>query len=204
MAKQITNLPLSAPFGTDIWKKPPSTNIRNAPTIPITTLPLPNFSRARLTFSATYIHQYDQAGLFLRFVPDTPTASTPSWLKAGLEFYDQVPRISFVGCDNYADWSVHDVHGASADGAKKRTVTVELVRQGDENGYALWAYELLLDGEGDVRGRYPLRECTWPLAGEEGKNVEIFAYAARPAKGEKGVDEGPLEVLFERVDVETR
>ena len=52
-----------------------------------------------LSFSAAYDALYDQAGLMVRFDPET-------WLKAGVEFTDGLQHLSVVVTRGASDWSV--------------------------------------------------------------------------------------------------
>lgn len=194
--QQVLKAPfkLAAPAGSDIWKKPPSTDDWSATTTlsHSTPLPLTSFNSARVSFKATWTEQFDQAGILLVLTPKGAPSDSPQrrWIKCGLEKFSGEPRISFVGCDRFADWSVHPV-GADATGP----VSVELRREKSPTGDALWAYELLSNGE-----RRPFRECTWLWHQEEGTDVRVAAYCCRPAKGQ-GI--GELEVEFLELDVVT-
>lgn len=53
---------------------------------------------AYLTFDGTYETLYDQAGLMLRM-------DETNWLKAGIEFSDDVPNMSVVVTRGTSDWS---------------------------------------------------------------------------------------------------
>lgn len=197
MATTVTDLHLEAPHDTDIWRKPPSHDVFNAPFKSVASFPLPDFKSVRITFSAAWEQQYDQAGILLQLTQQAdPTPSRQnSWIKAGLELYDSTPHISFVGCDRYADWSVHALHGKDP-----AHVTVELRRE----GFALWAYELVLDGKGEEVERWPVRECTWLWSEEEKTTVDVAAYCARPSKAPDGERAEPLKVHFEKVEVVTQ
>lgn len=79
--------------------------------------------------------------------------------------------------------------------------TVELRREGDENGVALWAYEVMLDENGDEVARHPFRECTWLWHKESEKQIRVAAYCARPANKP---ELGRLRVYFEELAVRTK
>lgn len=68
-------------------------------------------------------------------------------------------------------------------------VTVEVRREGDENGKGLWVY-WIQDEE-----RIPLREVAWFFADEEDWEIGVGAMACRPAKAEATNGES-LEVKF--------
>lgn len=96
-----------------------------------------------------------------------------------------------MGCDTWADWSLTP----AADAKDTRpTATIEARRERDELGKSLWVYAI--DGE----ERRPLREVNWFFAEEEGWEVSVGAYVARPTK--EGGDE-VLEAEFEEgVEIE--
>ncbi|KAH8099612.1 hypothetical protein BXZ70DRAFT_894838 [Cristinia sonorae] len=183
--------------GTDAWRKPPTTDVLNAPThnyaphahAPPGPFPLTSFSSARVTFSANWAQRYDQGGLLLVLTPkpgssaSVPGQGKPKWLKTGNEFYLGRRNVGTVGTDAWSDWSLVGIPDS-----KPEKITVEVRRESDENGKSLWVY--WVDGE----ERVPVREVTWILAGEEEWDVTVGAYAARPASGE-GV-QGGLEVKF--------
>ncbi|OJD31411.1 uncharacterized protein BKCO1_4800013 [Diplodia corticola] len=214
---------ITAPPGTDIWRKPPSTNSFNAPTHPLLPsgpIPLHTFHRARLTFSAPWTTRYDQAGLLLHLTkkPTTPTTtSTPPspnaqqhhptdrWLKTGIEFYHHRPYLSTVATQTFSDWSIAPP-AASTPANATGPVTVEARRETDELGTSLWVYQLVLGADGEVLERWPVRECGWWFAEEEGREwvVDVRAMAARPAEGEAVVGVEGLVVGFEGVEVEGR
>jgi hypothetical protein len=176
---------LSAPPGTDIWRKAPSHNAFNASTHPpqLPTYDLKTFQRAKLTFElprADQLRQYDQAGLLLHVtklgVPDNQT----KWIKTGIEFYYGKPYVATVGCDAWADWSLvpmPDFKNSSSPGA-----TIEARRERDTLGKSLWIYWIVRDEAGKEVERRPLREVNWVFADEEGWSVSIAGYVCRPTK----------------------
>lgn len=198
---------IKAASGTDIWRKPPSTNVFNAPTGHASVGSLSNFQRARLTVQLPPLDTltlYDQGGLLLTFRRASNSAAAghaaatddnSRWLKTGIEIYQGRPWLACVGCDRWADWSISPLEG---DHARDPRATVEVERSRDENGKGLWVYAIV--GEGDGERRVPVREVCWALAGEEGWEVEVCAYAARP----KGEGSGEVEVGFEGLVVEWR
>ncbi|ROV98056.1 hypothetical protein VMCG_07053 [Cytospora schulzeri] len=195
---------IKASPGTDIWRKPPSTDVFNAPRAAHarnkTTAPLSIFRSAQISFLLHPREQYDQAGLVLSLRPTTGTAhpsssssskdsSPPKWLKTGVEYYNGVPKAATVACDSWADWSLSDVKvGKDGD-----WVTVLVESGSDSLGQSLWVYQVV-DGE-----RVPLREVCWVFGnGEPDKwEVAVEAYACRP---EKGTAE-ELSVEFKDFDV---
>ncbi|KAK4044153.1 hypothetical protein C8A01DRAFT_12443 [Parachaetomium inaequale] len=205
---------ITANPGTDIWRKPPTTDVFNAPTAlpppgphPLRASgPLSAFLSARLSFTFTPQEQYDQGGILLSFRrrPNSPSsdAPPPQWIKSGVEFYNGLPRLSTVACERWADWSVADLDSSPSSSSKGgkgvetgwTTILVEKDRDG--NGTSLWVYRVVEEtGE-----KVPLREICWVFADrgeEEDWVVEVHAMAARP---EKAV-EGGLEVEFRGLDV---
>ncbi|KJZ71356.1 hypothetical protein HIM_09239 [Hirsutella minnesotensis 3608] len=105
---------LAADPDTDIWKKPPSHDVFTAPYRTLAKRPTRSFVSASLTFSAPYAHQFDQAGLLLIFARPSAPGTPRKWLKAGVELFDGLPRLSTVACDAWSDWSVAPVGGGGA------------------------------------------------------------------------------------------
>ncbi|PTB67702.1 hypothetical protein BBK36DRAFT_1115568 [Trichoderma citrinoviride] len=193
----MASFTVSAQPNTDVWKKPPSHDVFTAPYKSLSKKPLPKFLSATLTFTATYTHQFDQAGILLLFTrPSSSSSATPrKWIKAGIEFFNGRPRLSTVCCDSWADWSVADVSSSAADiQAGTKGVTILLERLDAHDGSCLWVYRV--DGE----EKTPMREICWPYGednGGEGWELEVGALVARPSK-----DVGSeLEATFEGVDV---
>ncbi|GME56483.1 uncharacterized protein LTHEOB_6911 [Neofusicoccum parvum] len=192
---------ITAPPGTDIWRKPPSTNSFNAPTHPLLPsgpIPLSSFTRARLTLRGPWTTRYDQGGLLLHLTTPNTTAATSRWLKTGIEYYLDRVYLSTVATQTHSDWSV----AAPADGGASGATTIEVRREKDELGSSLWVYEIVLGEGGEERERRPLREVTWWFAEEEEWSVDVRAMAARPAAKESVVGEEGLVVSFEGVEVE--
>ncbi|EAQ87687.1 hypothetical protein CHGG_04306 [Chaetomium globosum CBS 148.51] len=206
---------------TDIWRKPPTTDVFNAPTaLPPSTTPHPQrtsgplnaFLSARLSLNFTPQEQYDQGGILLslRRRTDTPTTTTnttttppPKWIKAGIELYNGAPRVSTVACDRWADWSVADLRApgsapapAPASGSKGETgwTTVVVEKDKDGNGTGVWVYWVAEGSEEKV----PLREICWVFGDEPDTwEVEVHAMAARPNKEAQGA----LTVEFAGLEV---
>ncbi|KAM6480421.1 hypothetical protein HDV62DRAFT_366331 [Trichoderma sp. SZMC 28011] len=172
-----TTFTFSAPANTDVWKKPPSHDVFTAPYKSLSKNPFPQFKSASITFTSTYTHQFDQAGILLIFTkPSTPTPR--KWIKAGVEHFNGQPRLSTVCCDNWADWSVADASSAAEIQAGRKSVTILVERLDAHDGSCLWVYRV--DGEEKV----PMREINWPFGdnGGQGWELEIGALIARPAK----------------------
>jgi hypothetical protein len=141
-----------------------------------------------VTFWAPWSERYDQAGLLLVPRPASsspPTSSSPApdkWVKTGIEYYQDQPQLSTVGCDRWADWSIGPL-SKPVDPA--RGVTLEAVREADENGKSVWVYQLVVDpATGEVRERVPLREICWILADEDDGEwvLDVTPLVARPEK----------------------
>ncbi|KAK4228606.1 hypothetical protein QBC38DRAFT_151620 [Podospora fimiseda] len=198
----MSTFTLSASPDTDIWRKPPSKDIFNAPHTQPLTNPLTSFLSATVTVpSNAYTHQYDQSGLLLTFSRSSSPSSGPSgsspekWIKAGIELYNGTPRFSVVSCDRWADWSVTPL---LPDPSNPDWTTLSIVKEGDEHGISLWVYQVL-DG---WRRKEPIREICWvfgdSINGGEGWEISVSAMAARPAKGE---EKGELKVEGKDLEV---
>jgi regulation of enolase protein 1 (concanavalin A-like superfamily) len=189
---------LSACPGTDVWRKPPSHDAFNAPTYPSTlpTYPIQSFQRARLTFTlppADQLRQYDQAGILLHLTKPGLAANQTKWVKSGIEFYYGKPYVATVGCDTWADWSLTpDPAFATATNDTRPSATIETRREKDALGKSLWVYLVVKDGNGGEERR-PLREVAWFFAEDEGWEVGVGGYVARPT--EEGGDQ-VLEAEF--------
>lgn len=192
--------------GTDIWRKPPTTNIYNAPTaVPPSTPsrgPLTSFLSARASFSFPWRERYDQAGILLAFRLSTTADKTQKipdkWIKTGIEFYQSQPQLSTVATDVWADWSVTPLRSAAGDAPDAEEWTTILVeKSGDEHGRSIWVYRVVLDEEtGKEKSRTALREICWVYGLEDLENweLEVVAMAARPEKNVKD-GEGEKELV---------
>ncbi|KAL6707718.1 hypothetical protein ACN47E_003839 [Coniothyrium glycines] len=196
----ISPFTLSAPPGTDIWRKPPSHDAFNASTHPATppTYPLETFQRATLSFAlppANQLRQYDQAGLLLHVTRPGVPANATKWVKTGIEFYYGKPYVATVGCDAWADWSLVPMPEFTGGGARPGA-TIEARRERDALGKSLWIYWIVRDAGGKEVERRPLREVNWIFAEEEeeGWSIGVAGYVCRPTK------EGGEELL--RADFE--
>lgn len=208
-ATKTTTVPpfnLSSPAGTDIWRKPPTHDVFDSPTNPSPLLKhsLKSFQRARLTFAlpaASTLRQYDQAGLVLHFTKPGAEKGTlkDKWLKTGIEWYYGKPYISTVGTDQWSDWSVVPL-SSFAGNESKPSATIEARREKDQLGKSLWIYHIVKDGQGKEIERVPLREINWVFADEEGWEVGIGGYVARPTK--EGGDASLESEFAEGVEVE--
>ncbi|ORY61671.1 uncharacterized protein BCR38DRAFT_440837 [Pseudomassariella vexata] len=172
---------LEAGPGTDIWRKPPSTNVWSAPVIGTVSRPLKSFLSARITFWALWAHSYDQAGLLLVPRLASSTASPPShWVKTGIEFYAGQPLLSTVTCDRFADWGLYPLTCA----ASVDRVTLEVFRDGGAQGKNAWVHRVVLDQDGNEVERIPLRKICWIFADEDEGDwvLDVSPLVARPEK----------------------
>ncbi|TPX10270.1 uncharacterized protein E0L32_001467 [Thyridium curvatum] len=250
---------ITAQPGTDIWRKPPSTDVFNgkskrkttqimnihtnnpkpllssqantntqpslppAPTSHAQTNPLSAFRSARVSFTGTWTHRYDQAGMALSLHRSTGTncssssssasssasagpSTPPKWVKTGIEYYQDQPRLSTVTCDAWADWSVAlPAAGTAGPGQADRPVVTLLARrEADELGTSLWVYQVVPAAAGNQGEEevllLPMRECAWAFAYEDDEDwmLTVAAYAARPDKNTTET----LEVAFQELNVE--
>lgn len=158
-----------------------------------------------MTFWADWTERYDQGGLLLALKrvsapPASPNQSSEKWVKTGVEFYQGAPMLSTVATDRWADWSVGPLGAPAVDPAKG--ITLEIIREGDENGKSAWVYRLVLDEAGNVKEKVPLREICWIFADENDKDgeewlLDVSPLVARPAK----TSSDPLKVNFFEFDV---
>ncbi|KAK7923316.1 hypothetical protein PG985_007387 [Apiospora marii] len=196
---------LEAGPDTDIWRKPPTKDVWNAPISRTSSGQLKKFQSARVTFWADWTERYDQGGLLLALKrvsapPAAPGQSSEKWIKTGVEFYQGAPMLSTVATDRWADWSVGPLGAPAVDPA--RGVTLEIIREGDENGKSAWVYRLVLDAAGNVQEKVPLREICWIFADENDKDgeewlLDVSPLVARPAK----TSPDPLKVNFFEFEV---
>ncbi|KDQ10114.1 hypothetical protein BOTBODRAFT_36544 [Botryobasidium botryosum FD-172 SS1] len=177
-----------APPGTDLWRKPPSRDVANAPLL-LTGNHVVNFHRARVTVRANWSRQYDQAGLV--FLQPDPIWKRP-WVKTGIEFYEGQCSVSTVAAKGSADWSLAPMQGD--------TITIEIAREKIDKaagtGSSLWVY--VVHGE----KKYAAREITWAFDGlDESAILQVGVYVARPKKLSDG-DKEELVASFEGLIVE--
>lgn len=147
---------------------------------------------ASISFTANYTIRYDQAGLLLKLTnPSIPNSR--KWIKTGIEFYNDIPRLSIVTSDNWADWSVAPVSRPKEVQHGQRRVNILVQKEHDENGFSWWVYNI----EGCEK--IPMREICWVAADQmaDGWQLEVSAVVARPSKG---TDE-ELEAKFEQFNV---
>ncbi|KAK2040164.1 hypothetical protein LZ31DRAFT_530269 [Colletotrichum somersetense] len=200
-----TPFTVEADPGTDIWRKP-GHNAWNIPTAHTSSGPLRNFLSVRATFSADWTSLYDQSGVLL--MPHRASeAAAPSskWVKTGVELYNGRPHLSTVTCDRYADWSLYPLTTAAetaAPGASSavQSVTIEVFRDGGAGGKNAWVHRLVLDQDGNLKKRVPLRKICWIFADEDEGDwvLDVDPLAARPDKTAKDA----LKVEFSEFKVQ--
>ncbi|KAF8159708.1 hypothetical protein B0H34DRAFT_704544 [Crassisporium funariophilum] len=209
--ESATNLPTTMTYPTqtihaspktDLWRKPPHTDIDNAPTILISTpIDLHKFRSAKVTVSANWNTLYDQGGLAL-FIPDE---DVKKWVKTGIEYVWGKPFVGTVATSRWSDWSLVPLP-ESAGG--KVTIQVERETKGEERVESLWIY-LINEETGEKLG---IREITWwfrhdVVAGEKvddgaSRNLLIGVYGARPTVPEgEGREKEELVVKLENFEV---
>jgi uncharacterized protein len=81
--------------------------------------PLPAGRAVEVEFRADFTRQFDQAGVLLR-------VSDEQWIKAGVEYADDVPHLGAVVTAGRSDWSVAPVREWAG-----RRVTLRASRSGD-------------------------------------------------------------------------
>jgi len=172
----------------DIWRKPPSLDVFNAPVI-YTSMPSSSFTSMSVDISAEWKTLYDQGGLVLH-IP-----SHKRWVKAGVEFENGKPWISVVVADKWADWSLMPL---SPDAKGYLHLKFERVVEEDTSSML----KISVKGEdGEMR---PAREVTGFFEGvkaEEECHAGVFA--AKPIKDE-GNEDGALVVHFKGLTVDTK
>ncbi|KAF8963789.1 hypothetical protein BDZ97DRAFT_1661239 [Flammula alnicola] len=173
-------LTIHAPPKTDLWRKPPHTDVDNAPTILLSTpIDLHKFHSARVTVSANWNTLYDQGGLAL-FIPDE---DIKKWVKTGIEYVWGKPFVGTVATSRWSDWSLVPLP-ESANG--KVTIQVERETKEGERVESLWIY-IINEETGEKLG---IREITWwfrhdvsgseKSVNEESRRLLIGVYGARP------------------------
>ncbi|KAH7338354.1 hypothetical protein B0J17DRAFT_662215 [Rhizoctonia solani] len=180
-----TKITVNALPGTDLWRKPPSTNLVNAPAY-VAYRPLKQFKRASVTVSAEWTRPYDHGGLVFYFNP--PGEKYQSWMKTGIEMFDGKPHVGTVATPSggYADLSLVSTGGKS--------VAIEVVAKQP----SLEVYLV----EGDKR--VLIRQVTWVFQEGQELLLGVGVFAARPTKIEgEAVGKGEaLAVLFEGLEIE--
>ncbi|KAH8702568.1 hypothetical protein BGW36DRAFT_373098 [Talaromyces proteolyticus] len=176
----------SVPAKTDIWRKPPTLDVFSAP-VAYRKIPIQQFRRARVTVSGDWRTLYDQGGLVI-ILPQSQhgydTSNTHKrWVKAGVEFHDNSPKVSVVSADSWADWSLLPV--GKSDTEQDDAITIVCERECNSDGTfgaGLHVYLAGVNGEKKIM----IREVTWPFFGVgEDDTVDVGIYAARPTPDER-------------------
>ncbi|KAL9110328.1 MAG: hypothetical protein Q9227_005059 [Pyrenula ochraceoflavens] len=171
---------IQGPPKTDLYEKPPSIHVFNAPLFYQSTC-VSGFKKASVSLSGEWKYQYDQGGLVI--IANKGDGSR-NWVKAGVELVDQQPRLSIMAKDRWSDWSLHPV---SCDSGRAHVV-----------------FEKGTDGSLRVQHVTPqatvelARKITWwadlPLETE----LWVGVYAARPYEK----DNDNLIVNFEHLSID--
>jgi uncharacterized protein len=189
--------------GTNLWRKPPGTDINNAPTFLIPTpINIHRFNSARVTVSGNWSTPFDQGGLVL-FIPDE---GATKWVKTGIECAEGKPCVGIVGTRRWSDWS--SVPLEEEDGGK---VTIQVEREVEEGEKvdSLWVY-IVNKETGEKMG---VRQINWWFKhdildqnatsdSEKNRSLLIGVYAARPrVPAGEGRENEELVVKLEEFEV---
>jgi hypothetical protein len=182
---------LSATAPTDIWRKPPNLDVFNAPIIS-KSIPISAFKSVRVSASGEWSTLYDQGGLVL-VLPPKRAGTQKRWVKSGIEFYNNKPRMSIVAADEWADWSLLPL---SAEDERAGKMTVVMERELEDG---VWNSVLRISLVDEKGGKMPIREVTWAFH-DLGADDEMLigVYAAKPTKD----DRDELLVNFEGFEIE--
>jgi regulation of enolase protein 1 (concanavalin A-like superfamily) len=96
-AQDHNDLCVTAVEGSDAWRTTSYGFVHDSEHALIAPFPLD--SAMEVEFTASFSHQFDQAGIFVR-------VSNERWVKAGVEFADGRPQIGAVVTDGLSDWSL--------------------------------------------------------------------------------------------------
>ena len=180
---------IHAPPKTDLWSKPPNTNIHNEPNN-LFPIDINRFHSARVTVSAEWSTLYDQGGLLISI----PDENTTRWVKAGFEYVSGKPYVGSVATSPWSDWALAPL------GKETTKVTIQLEREvkNGKRGESLWVY--IIDEEtGEKQG---IREITWWFGPGVSRESLIGVYAARPGVPQgTGREHDELVVKFEGFEV---
>ncbi|CAE6359146.1 unnamed protein product [Rhizoctonia solani] len=180
-----SHITVNALPGTDLWRKPPSTNSVNGPAYLAHRL-LNQFKRARMTVSAEWTRAYDHGGLVFHI--NSPGEKYQSWVKTGIEMFEGKPHVSTVATPEggYADLSLAVASGKSA--------TIEVVAERPSMKISPFFCPL----------RSGIRQVTWAFQENQDLLLGVGIFAARPTKTE-GEETGKGEALvvsFEDLKIE--
>jgi len=186
-----TSLRATAP--TDIWRKPPNLDVFNAPIIS-KSIPISSFKSIRVSASGEWSTLYDQGGLVL-VLPAKKSGTQKRWVKTGIEFYNNKPRMSVVAADEWADWSLLPL---SAEDERAGKMRVEMERELEDG---VWNSVLRISLVDEKVGKIPIREVTWAFHDlDEEAEMIVGVYAAKPTKD----DRDELLVNFEGFEIQYR
>jgi len=163
-------------------------DMRNAATHFVAPIRITEFLRARLTINIkpySFPLRHDHAGLLIVANARQNPQNVLRWVRIGVENFRDILQLSVVGTESNSDQSFHGPLAFDSWGKTATTGTVELVKQQEPLGDTLWANYLMLDEDGFVITRHPLREITWFFdRNEEGEDIELHVggFAARPAR----------------------
>ena len=169
----------SAP--TDIWRKPPNLDVFDAPII-YKAIPISTFKSARVSATGDWKTLYDQGGMVLVLPPNRSSpGGQKRWIKAGIEFYGNKPRMSVVAADLWADWSLLPLSAADEEAGK---MTVDMEREQEEDGS--WGSVLRISLVGEGGEKMPIREVTWAFHDvDESVEMWVGMMAAKPTKDKR-------------------
>jgi regulation of enolase protein 1 (concanavalin A-like superfamily) len=96
-AEHDDDLLITAAEGSDAWRTTSYGFIHDSEHALLA--PFPSDSAMEVEFTASFSHQFDQAGIFVRVSPER-------WVKAGVEFADGRPNIGAIVTNGRSDWSL--------------------------------------------------------------------------------------------------
>jgi uncharacterized protein len=94
------DLLVTAAEGSDAWRKTNYGFIHDSEHALVASFRLD--SAMEVEFTASFSHQFDQAGIFVRVSPQR-------WVKTGVEFADERPHVGAVVTNERSDWSLSPV-----------------------------------------------------------------------------------------------
>lgn len=140
-----SSLEIRAPSGKDYWSRTfyePLLRKADAPAL-LAEVPPHAEATLELAFTLSPVEQFDQAGVLVFVDEDT-------WVKAGIEFCDRVPRLSCVVTNNgFSDWSTQvidtcsariRVHKVLGPGTEQGPAMVMEVGEGSTDRCTSWAF----------------------------------------------------------------
>ncbi|CAM9243780.1 unnamed protein product [Chrysoparadoxa australica] len=179
---------------TDYWRKTfysPVINKGNAPMLAANTA---SDCWVETSFTLTPAHQFDQAGLMLRL-------DYAHWVKAGIEYSDNLPRLSVVVTDEFSAWSAFEwqwntSRGQCAGGKGLRVVLCRVqaifARQKEAVPHSA-SLKLRLYRIGDSLVVEVLNDKQWQyisiahMSGLAGSHADMGIFAASPGKEGGGI-----------------